>query len=384
MSNGSTLNTFCEEPFRLFFPIGFFFSLVGVSHWLWYFVGLSATYSCHYHALVQIQGFEMGFAVGFLMTALPRFLEALPVEPWELLVAAALLIASPVLLYFELWDPAEICFLLLIAHLSVFGLRRYFARQDLPPDSFLFLPFGLLHAGLGALLLVYPLPGFEKLGGRLLEQGTMLCFVMAIGPYLGPRLLASDAGPPDSPEGSRRGRYGLFGALLFLSFWVESGVSPAIGRALRALTITVHLLDTVPLWHRTAKVLWHLEGMRLAFLSLIAGAWCACLLPEYEIAALHLTFLGGFALLTFLVASRVISAHCGFESSWVRNTLPLAQLVVLIPLALVTRLLADAWVDAYFGILHIAAGFFLTGVAIWGAIWLPRLSLRHRDEDTAS
>ena len=72
-----------HEPFRIFFPLGILCGLVGVSHWLWYYAGLTETYSCQYHGLFQIQGFETGFAAGFLMTALPRFLEVPGARPWE-------------------------------------------------------------------------------------------------------------------------------------------------------------------------------------------------------------------------------------------------------------------------------------------------------------
>ena len=53
-----------SEPFRVFFPLGVGFGLIGVSHWLWYHAGLIETYSCHYHGLVQIQCFEASFVVG--------------------------------------------------------------------------------------------------------------------------------------------------------------------------------------------------------------------------------------------------------------------------------------------------------------------------------
>lgn len=57
----------------------------GGFHWLWYYLGWIDRYAGLYHGLFQIQGFERAFAAGFLMTAMPRFLETPGTRPWELL-----------------------------------------------------------------------------------------------------------------------------------------------------------------------------------------------------------------------------------------------------------------------------------------------------------
>jgi uncharacterized protein involved in response to NO len=61
-----------REPFRLFFPLGVLLGWLGVGHWLLYAVGATATYSCLAHGLAQVEGFLPAFALGFLLTALPR------------------------------------------------------------------------------------------------------------------------------------------------------------------------------------------------------------------------------------------------------------------------------------------------------------------------
>src|SRR5262249_61140481 len=79
------------EPFRAFFPLGVLLGWVGIGHWLLYWTGMTATYSCMLHGLVQTQAFLMAFAVGFLMTALPRRTQAPPASAVELWIAAAAL-----------------------------------------------------------------------------------------------------------------------------------------------------------------------------------------------------------------------------------------------------------------------------------------------------
>src|SRR5215472_19312449 len=68
-ANGSRWRS---EPFRIFFPLGVLFAWIGVGHWLMYATGVSANYSCKFHGLVQMQAFMMAFAIGFLLTAVPR------------------------------------------------------------------------------------------------------------------------------------------------------------------------------------------------------------------------------------------------------------------------------------------------------------------------
>ncbi|MCZ6631841.1 MAG: NnrS family protein [bacterium] len=375
----ASLQILCNEPFRVFFPLGFFCSLIGVSHWLWYYSGLTETYSCHYHGLFQIQGFEIGFAAGFLMTALPRFLETPPARPWELFLGIALYLSGNIALYLERWIEAEIGFLSVIVFLLVFAARRFPKRQDTPPPDFLFIPFGFLHALAGGLLILYPLPGLAKLGPRLVEQGMLLSFTMGIGPYLGARLLTGQTPdfPPLSP--TRLFRNTLLGLALFASFWVEAGISQQAGLFLRALAVSIQLFTSVPLTRPLTQPLWHLRFLRLAFFCIPAGLWLAALVPDYEILALHITFIGGFAPLTFIVATRVITSHCGFEPLWQKNTRTVVVLVFALFFAFLSRMISDLWVDYYFGMLHIGAGFWLLGAIPWGLVWLPRMTPRHID-----
>src|SRR5688572_15912872 len=77
-----------REPFRLFFPLGTILAWVGVGHWILYGIGATSTYSCLAHGVVQVQAFLLSFAVGFLLTALPRRTSSAPPENWELAVIA--------------------------------------------------------------------------------------------------------------------------------------------------------------------------------------------------------------------------------------------------------------------------------------------------------
>src|ERR1700761_308336 len=62
----------CEEPFRIFFPLGVLFGISGVSLWPLFFSGLHKFYPGIMHARMMIEGFLGCFVIGFLATAAPR------------------------------------------------------------------------------------------------------------------------------------------------------------------------------------------------------------------------------------------------------------------------------------------------------------------------
>ena len=95
-SRSSRLEILREEPFRIFFPLGALGGLAAGFPWLAPYMGLGLPQGGLHHGLLQIQSFVMPFAVGFLMTALPRFMEARGSQWWEIALNAVLLVGSAV------------------------------------------------------------------------------------------------------------------------------------------------------------------------------------------------------------------------------------------------------------------------------------------------
>lgn len=133
----------------------------------------------------------------------------------------------------------------------------------------------------------------------------------------------------------------------------------------------------VGIWRVPSRRLWHLNLLWLSFWCVPAGLWLDGLFPEHELQALHLTFVGGFGSMTLIVATRVIAAHCGFERYWDQNTWPLATLTICFVLALVTRVISEFFLDYYFGMLHMAAGYWLAGAVVWGIVFVPKMMPWH-------
>ena len=379
-SNHSRWDILLEEPFRIFFPIGVLGGFFGALLWLAPYMDLALPYGGLYHGLLQIQGFVMAFAVGFLMTVLPRFMETDGSNGWEIGLSVVLLIGSMVALFLEALEVAEFGFLALLIHLLIFALRRFVVRQDNPPAAFVLVGFGLLCGVAGVGLLLYPLPGFDRLGQNLLEQGMFLAFVMAVGSYLGPRLLYGIRGFPETEGPLFRKKLWMYtagGTLLLLSFVLEGGGAPVLGRLLRALVVSIQLLVEIRIYRRPQTGYWHLYLMWFSFWCVLLGLWLSSLFPAYEMTMLHITFVGGFGLLTILIGSRVITGHCDAKDLWKQNAWQLGLPGFLILLAGVARLGAGLYSPTYVVFLYCGVCLWLLAMLLWGLLFVPRADPRH-------
>lgn len=370
-----------SEPFRIFFPVGIVLGFIGVSHWGWYYSGLTDTYSCNYHGLMQIQGFEMAFVAGFTMTALPRFLETHTAHRWEFALALTLMLSTACGLYLEDWWLAESSSALMAALLLYFCINRYTKRQDEPPSEFVLIPFGLSFALSGALLVLYPPDGFVKLGQRMVEQGTLLCFLLAFGSYLGPRLIHGKSAEEIqlSLPSPTRGYTILTGILFLASFIIEAGWNEQVGRLLRAASLSAYALRVLPILKLPRVRRFSAWTLWSGFWCLLSGLWLSGIFPDYEIVALHLTFIGGFSTITLVIATRVISAHCGPESMWSGRARALKSIGLFLIAALISRVVSDFMTWYYFGMLHVAAGFWMVAALIWGFAYIPKLGRVEED-----
>ncbi|MBT4096479.1 MAG: NnrS family protein [Gemmatimonadetes bacterium] len=374
-----------EEPFRVMFPVGVLATLLGVVPWLTFALGWTQPPSSYSHGMLQIQCFEASFATGFLMTALPRFLETTPTRWWELLLGVCLALAMTLALATQNLRLGQWLFLALLVHMLMFGARRLRTRGDDPPPFFAFLPIGLTAGLVGSVAILRPIESLPRLGENLIQQGILLCLVLAVGSHLGPRLLYGHRGFPETttPAAHRRAA-GLFllGLLLLVSFFIEAAGARQAGLILRATIVTGYLLTVLRIYRVPTTNLLHVHLLRLSFVMLLLGLWVAAIAPPpHQIASLHLTFVGGLGLMTFVIASRVVIGHTGFEDLWQSHRAALVIPLSLIALATPLRLAADALPDHYTAWLGASSAAWVGGVALWGVIFVPKMSPRHVADD---
>jgi len=270
-------------------------------------MGVTSSYSCLFHGLVQTQAFMMAFAVGFLLTAVPRRTQTPPVTPGEMAAIGAALIATTGAAMAEAWTVAEIAYGLQFLLLLQFAVRRFLGRAAgrRPPAAFVLIPIGVAHglggAGLIAASTVRDAPAWTMGLGRLLvEQGVFLCFVVGIGSLVLP-LMGGGPPPPDLDRSPRERRkafvYAAAGILIFASLVLEQIGWPRGGPLLRAAVVTLGLGIGARAWRPSGKPGAHRRLVSLSVWLMPVGLVVSALWPDYRVAALHILFIGGFSLM---------------------------------------------------------------------------------------
>ena len=384
------------EPFRLFFPLGWLAGVFAVAMWPLYFADVYPFYPGMAHARLMILGFIGAFVVGFLGTALPRMLEVPAFGRWELWGFALLWLAG-VTAYTGLWLKAgDAFFLALFAGFMLALARRFPLRKDLPPPAFVLVLWGFAHLFAGLLLLLAT-PAFgwgsawSRLGADFLYQGFLLCPLLGIGTFLFPRLLGYapmkvtfPGNPEPTPEWRRRAwLMFLAGLLIFTGFWVEAWLHARAGAWLRAATVLVFLILTVPFWKKNHAGGWYPLAVRAGLWGLAAGLLLFPLAASWRLPGLHLAFMAGFSMLTLLVATRVLYGHGG-EIERFQAALPWAGLMLALTLgAIAARVGADFRPENYIALIWVSALLWIVAALVWAVrvlIFVPFKEIENEND----
>jgi uncharacterized protein involved in response to NO len=378
------------EPYRALFPIGWSFALLGASVWPLAALGW-LPYPGTLHLTLMMQGFEQSFVLGFLLTAMPAFTHGPRADLREIGAAVLSMAVFGAAALAGLPALAQGAFLLSLVVIAFAAWRRIPGNPRKPPEEFWFVGFGLLLGFLGGCWLLALALGRGpalpfRFAERLISLGMVLSLVMGVGSLLVPTF--AGIADPLSIRGvakphERRGRRALYLALiaaLAAAFALELLGAPRWGMALRATTVSVIGLLV---WKITRLPRRDAPGIALwsAGWLMMAGLWAATLWPAHVIAALHLTFLGGFGLVTLGIATRVTVAHGKQPIERERRLLDLWLLLPLLA-ALAFRLRAE-WAPEH--ATHALAGsalFWMAAWLLWGARALP-LWLRQRPAPAA-
>lgn len=376
---------FVQEPFRVFFASGLALGLAGVSIWPLYQWGWLESPSGTMHARWLIEGFLGPFIIGFLLTALPRLMETSP-PPTGLLLVFFLLFGGCVTGHAAgvSW-VGDLAFLLILLLLIGFAIRCFLRRKDVPPPFFILLPLGLLQAVVGLALTLWVELGSGgiralRLGQGLVNEGFILTLIVGIGPMLGPRFLGFEnevlraSSPALSPMWWRRLRwFAVAGLLILLSFVLEAVLWPSGGQSLRALVATFLILGPIQAWRKPKAKGFLPHGLRLSFLFILLGLWGIPLFPEHRVAALHVLFIGGYGLVTLVVATRVILGHSGYEHLFPTRMPFIAVIAVCFMLAMVCRVVSEAFPEHFFALLATGSLLWMGGSVVWACVLLPKL-----------
>lgn len=381
------LDAIRREPFRLLFPLGIALAWAGVFHWLLLGLGVIDSYHSIFHSMAQVQGFLTCFVTGFLFTMIPRRTGTAPAARWELALAVVAPIATTLAAWEEHWALAQFCWLALVAAIVSFALRRFRAAARAPiPNSFVWIPGSLLLGVLGSVLAAVGAargPGsmwIHDLGRAIVLQGMLAGMILGVGGMLFPMLTR---GVPAVVVPSVRAKLGhLFALTLFCaSFWLEVAVDLRAGLILRAAVIASVLVVSGGVLHPPTRPEIHRRLVWIAAWALVLGPALQAAFPGYRRAAMHVTFIGGFALMALAVSIHVFLEHGARARVAPRRAL--LAFAVMLGTALTCRGLMD--VDpAHFRVWTTgASASFLAAALVWAAIVTPSMYVAKASPVTA-
>ncbi len=386
------LSMCCEDPFRVFFPLGLADGVIGLALWPLFFWGALPGYPGLMHARVMIEGFMAAFILGFLGTAGPRLLSAARFTAVELCALLALHVGNMAAHLASRPVPGDALFCAEIAMLLLILSRRCFARRDLPPPEFVLVVGGLLcgFAGAATMAITTALgagPRLYAFGMLALTQGFVLLPILGVGVFLFPRFLGEPPGEPlaelrlPAPEWKRKALLATaVGAAVLVSFAVESAGFVRAAGALRFLAAASHVATQMPALLRRTPVPLLGQCVRGAAHLLLVGLLWPAFFPAYRVAGLHLVFIGGFMLTVLAVAARVMLGHSGQLHLCKQPLLFMKVTGALLLVGMATRVAAD-FIPAAGRNVHLiyAALLCIAAALVWGIRLVPRVFIRDFD-----
>lgn len=375
-----------KEPFRVFFPEGVLAGILGVSLWPLYFVGLTKFYPGEAHARIMAYGLFGGFIFGFLSTAMPRLLSAPVLGTRNVFTLLGIHLAMVVAFAAQKVFWGDMLFLALLLLFLGLMLRRLRYRKDTPPPGFILVGLAFLCVLTGAVLALFE-PWMDEgaaywitLQRRLSYQGFVLLPILGIGPFILPRFFGLP-NPHDFPEtlvpsARWKGKALLAlgsGIVIVASFFVETKGWVRTAHALRFGTTLLYLSIEFPF--RLAPKFGSSLGasLRIAFTLLVSGFVLIVLFPEFRVGLLHLTLVGGFAVITFTVATRVLFGHSGNLEKLKGKNWWLLGAVGLMLFGMATRISGDFWPKIMASHYIYGALFWIAGVLLWSCFALLKV-----------
>lgn len=371
------------DPYRVLFPLGVAAALAGLLPWILVAARVPLAWPGPAHAALMVQGFELAFVCGFMLTAMPAFTHGPRCTPAEL-AAVTTLVGAHVALAALGVPAAAWAFFAALAALGFVIARRVRPGEAAPPEEFLLVGTGLALGLAGAVVQVLAslslMDGSAvRAGVRCVSLGMLPALVLGLGGLLVPTFARmrdplTIAGIARAGDRPRRRAFVLSVALLLVvavNLDFAGLVQPAAWcRALAAIAST-----------QLAWKLWRLPGRRdrLSWAIWTAG-WCvalgftaAAVWPLHRIEAWHVTFAGGYALLTLGIGTRVVVSHGGHAMTEERVVLSAWAVTALVAATLV-RALGPVF-DPGRATLHHAVAAALAALAFigWLRAALPRI-----------
>lgn len=384
----SVIKKVASEPFYLFFPLGVVCAILAVAYWPAVLI-LKWHLPTFVHSKLMIFGFFGSFIIGFLSTAVPRLTQTNHLsllELYWLFCSQVGLLCSIVLL-----NPLVIGAFVFLTYGSLIVILSARIKQTkrIPPPTFIYLPFAFISLFVGVFGEIFLKNNSLFFSQQLIAEGFTLLLICGVGGFLirsivgmGPIVLTptdllSDQGFP------LRGYFihGLVGLGILLSYFLEYHALFIIAKSLRFLLVAWIFFFQIGINQKVSTQKVTSLTLKISLWVLLLGLGLSiCKNPLVNLALLHIIFVGGFAVVTFSVATRVIFSHCGHEALLKGIYRPFSVAMFFIFSSMCFRVSVVFFPQYYVQLIHYASSFWVLGICIWSVFvlgkFIPRVSTK--------
>lgn len=355
-----------SEPFKIFFRFGWIMAIL--------FLGVWPIYSFFkiipYPGLIHIQGtisLTIGsFAIGFLLTALPRFTETNYASKLIVYTLFGLSCIELIILLLGYSTYSSLFLAVKFLGIIVFAIPRIFRRTNPIPPSFIWVVFAIIYAVIG---------GFGTwlspsiLFTSFLTQGFMTSLFLGIGGKLIPMLtgVSHQLIVEKKYKSHEIILHGLLAIVFFIGLYLQHRLEwIQVGMTLKSLVLLIEIvifwkLYQIPTSSSRAWLLW--IATWLLPLSQISSIF----FPPWNLHFEHIMYIGTFLIGTVVVASHVMVTHLTLNQNLLKKYRPLGLIGMLLLFAGLTRVVAPFLTYeshlGYAGLLAISA------LLYWGFIF---------------
>lgn len=353
------------EPYRVLFSLGLITAGLAVALWLLFSLQLIGFYPKQAHANLMFMGFIWAFIAGFLMTGVPKMLRADSASFFEKRFAELTVITQIVLAFTNQINLAVFVFLIQGVFLLIFLARRFLPKRTLPFEGFIFIPFAFIAFFFGIHAFYFAGGDFQKLF-EYSGQAFILNLICGIGSRLIPVLsrVPNAISPDQSTEVvSSFGKSFAMAAILNACFYL-----PLIGLEQEAflakgVVLFFHIIIFFKIFTPPTSKSYLAYSLKLASLAIPLGYLAAYFFPDLTLPMMHITYIGGIALVTVLVATRVTLAHGGASLDAELNSKAIIWTAAVVLVSMVARVFAQYAVTG--GALWVSAICFLIALLLW-------------------
>lgn len=354
-----------NEPYRYLFPVASLLGILGAFLWLFLQWRWVAFYPRVAHGNLMYFGLIWTFIAGFLMTAIPKMTGTSPAKPWEISLAAIMPLGQLLLNFLNQTDISIYLFAIQIIFLVIFILQRFLVKKRIPFSGFMFLPLAFTQALLGVALFVIS-------GAVNREAVTLLCgeaFILNLIVGLGSRLVPVISRLPNAllpSEASTNETWllpSIVAVLLNLSYILQIAGYSRIGVVLRVIALALGFVKLLKLF--TKPVRWNVVGIGLkaALVFILVGTALSYPNLHTGLAGLHFLYIGGFALVTFLISIRVLLSHGEQDLSYEISSKRIAAIILLFSFSAVLRFVSGVQVMSFLITVSVLA--FSLAIVLW-------------------